>query len=575
MAVVARPRDVSEATGRGIAWDRPVQWLLAALAALLVLFPLAPILYQSVLDKPLYEADKAFTLGNFERILSSAEFWGTLGTTALFGTATTVLAVVFGTGLAVILTRTDVPGRDVLHNLVLIPFYVSPLVLAFAWATVYGPAGFLTIFAKTRLGLPGWELYSVLGIALVAAVYYVPYTYLYSTGSLALTDPQLEDAGRIAGAGPLRTLTAVTLPLLRPALAYSVILTVVSSIELLSIPLVLGSPVGIQVLATYLYKLGLVGAQTDYGGIAAVSVLMLVGITGLVWLQLRVTGQERRFVTVGGKATRGRVLSLSGLRWPLALLIWLYVLLGVVLPLLGIVAQAFTSFLSPLVNPLTLLTTDNFKTILGDTSYVRSIWNSLLISAIGGAIGILFIALCALIVYRSDFPLRGALAYLALYPRAVPGIIVGIGFLWAFLLVPGLGPLRNTVVALTIAFIMRFIPLGFGAIGPSILRVSPELDRAARVSGASWLRTIVSILVPLLRPALLSGFVLLFISFLKEYSSALFLFARGSEVIGTTMIELWRQGNSGPVAALATIQLVITFVVLVVSQRLFGARLHG
>jgi iron(III) transport system permease protein len=122
---------------------------------------------------------------------------------------------------------------------------------------------------------------------------------------------------------------------------------------------------------------------------------------------------------------------------------------------------------------------------------------------------------------------------------------------------------------------MRFIPLGFGAIGPSILRVSPELDRASRVAGASWLRTMSGILFPLLRPALISGFVLLFISFLKEYSSALFLFARGSEVIGTTMIELWRQGNSGPVAALATIQLAITFVVLIVSQRLFGARLHG
>ena len=575
MAVVVQDRATETATGPGTSLDRPVQWLVGIVATLLVVFPLAPIVYQSVLDRPLYEADKAFTLGNYSRMLSSPELWSTLGTTVLFGAITTVLSVGLGTLFAVLLTRTDVPGRDLLHNLILIPFYVSPLVLAFAWATIYGPAGFLTIFAKTRLGLPGWELYSVVGIALVAAIYYVPYTYLYSTGSLALTDPQLEDAGRIAGAGPIRTLVSVTLPLLRPALAYSTILTIVSSIELLSIPLVLGSPVGIQVLATYLYKLGLVGSQTDYGGIAVVSVLMLLAITGLVWLQTRVTGQERRFVTVGGKATRGRVLALGGLRWPIALLIGLYVLLGVALPLVGIVLQSATAFLSPLVNPLTLLTTQNYEKIVGEPSYVRSIWNALLISTIGGAIGILFIALCALIVYRSDFPYRGALAYLALYPRAVPGIIVGIGFLWAFLLVPGLGPLRNTIVALTIAFIMRFIPLGFGAVGPSILRVSPELDRAARVSGASWLRTVVSILVPLLRPALLSGFVLLFISFLKEYSSALFLFARGSEVIGTTMIELWRQGNSGPVAALATIQLAITFVVLLVSQKLIGARLHG
>jgi len=140
--------------------------------------------------------------------------------------------------------------------------------------------------------------------------------------------------------------------LLRPALAYSLLLTFVSALELLSIPLVLGSPVGVQVLASYLYKIGLVGGQPDYGGIAAVSVLMLLAITGLVWLQVRLTGQERRFVTVGGKATRGRVLALGGLRWPIAFVIWLYVLFGVIIPLLGIVAQSATTFLTPLVNPL-------------------------------------------------------------------------------------------------------------------------------------------------------------------------------------------------------------------------------
>jgi iron(III) transport system permease protein len=385
---------------------------------------------------------------------------------------------------------------------------------------------------------------------------------------------ELDEAALVDGCNYYGVFWGVILPLLRPALAYSILLSVVSTVELLSVPLVLGTPVGVEVLATYLYKLGFGGTQIEYGAIAAVSVLMLLLITGLVWLQVRVTGQERRFVTVGGKATRGRVLRLGGLRWPVALVLGLYVLLGVVLPLVGLVAQSATAFLSPLINPLSVLSSENYAAILRQPDYVRAIVNSLLIGVIGGAVGILFIALCALIVYRSDFPGRRFVQYLALYPRAVPGIIVGIGFLWAFLLVPGIGGARNTILALTIAFIMRFIPLGFGAVAPSILRISSELDRAARVSGASWLGTLWFILVPLLRPALLSGFVLLFISFLKEYSSALFLFARGSEVIGTTMIELWRQGNSGPVAALSTIQLVLTGVVLVVGSRLLGARLH-
>ena len=555
--------------------DRPAQWLLAVVLTALVAIPLAPIVYQSFLSDRLYEPAKAFTLANYALVLRSDEFWATVGTTVAFIVATTLISVVLGIAFAVLLTRTDVPTRGLLQSLVILPFYVSPLVLAFAWAILYGPSGFATIFVGGLLGLPTWQLYTLVGMSMVAAVYYVPYSYLYATGSLALADPQLEDAARIAGAGPLRTLVSITLPLLRPAVAYGTLLTLVSAIELLSIPLVLGTPVGIQVLSTFLYATGTKSAPNDYGTVAAVSVLMLVVITLLVWVQIRVTGQERRFVTVAGKAFRGRVVALGAMRWPIALGLWLYILLCVALPLLGIFAQSATSFLSPLVNPLELLTVDNFRVIFSEPAYVESIRNSIVISAVGGLIAIVFIAFAVLVTTRSDFPLRGLLSYVALYPRAVPGIIVGIGFLWTLLLVPGLGELRNTLVALTLAFIVRFLPLGFGAVMPSVVRISSELDRAARVSGATWLTTMRSILVPLLRAALASGFVLLFVSFLKEYASALFLVARGSEVIGTTMIELWRQGNSGPVAALSATQLVITFIAIVIGQRLLGAQLRG
>jgi iron(III) transport system permease protein len=560
--------------GRARSFDRPAQWALAIVLTLLVAFPLAPIVYQSFLSDRLYERDKQFTLHNYALALSSPELWATVLTTVAFVAAATVLSLVLGVAIAVLLARTDVPTRRVLHDLVLVPFYVSPLVLAFAWAILYGPSGFATIGVRT-LGLPTWELYSVGGMAVVAAVYYVPYAYLYAIGSLALTDPQLEDAGRIAGAGPFRTLFSITLPLLRPALLGSALLTLVSALELLSIPLVLGLPVGIDVLATFLWATASRATPNDYGIVAAVSVSMLLGITVLVWLQARITGQERRFVTVGGKAIRGRVLALGRVRWVVALLLWLYVLVCVLLPLLGIFAQASTSFLTPLVNPLELLTVDNFKQIFDQPAYVDSIRNSIVISVVGGLVATAFIAFAVLVTTRSDFPLRGLLSYVALYPRAVPGIIVGIGFLWSTLLVPGLGELRNTLAVLAVAFTVRFLPIGFGAVVPSVVRVSNELDRAARISGASWLRTMRSVMVPLLRPALASAFVLLFVSFLKEYASALFLVSRGSEVIGTTMIELWRQGNSGPVAALASVQLVITFVAILIGQRLLGARLRG
>ncbi|MDR5694640.1 MAG: iron ABC transporter permease [Armatimonadota bacterium] len=555
--------------------DRLVQGLVALVTIFLVALPLVPILYQSFLSSPLYEPSRALTLSNYIRLLENPEFRKVLSNTLVFAIATTALGVVLGTILAILIMRTDMPGRTYLSGLVISPLFLSPLVIAFAWTVIFGPQGYLTQLFRSLADRDPWNLYSLGGMAILGGVYYAPYTYLYASGSLALSDPSVEDAARIAGAGPLRTLWRVTLPLLRPALLYSGLLTFIAAAEVLSIPLVLGTPVGIELFSSFLYKLGIVGGTTEYGMIAAASVLVLVFLTLLIALQERLLGGRRRFVTVTGRATRARLLSLGRIRWAAAAWCWLYVFLAIILPLVGIVAQSFTAFLSPFMNPLEVMTLDHYRLIFGHSAYARSILNSFLIAFAGGAVGILFMALVTLVAFRSDFPLRRLLIYVALYPRAIPGIIVGIGFLWTFLLLPGLGALRNTILGLTLAFITRYIPYGFGAVSPAVFRVSEEMDRAARVVGASWITTIRKVLLPLLREALFGGYALLFITFLKEYASAVFLFARGSEVMGTTMIELWRQGDSGPVSALAVVQVVLTLLWLGIARGVLGVKVYG
>ncbi|GAB4444270.1 MAG: iron ABC transporter permease [Chloroflexi bacterium OHK40] len=556
-----------------LSWDRLLQWGVFLLTGLLVLFPVWPILYQSVLDRPLYDPDRSFTLANFSRVLSDPVFWQVTGRTMLFSGLTTLLALAVGTLMAVLIVRTDMPGRGLFSSLIAIPYFVSPLVLAFGWTVVFGPQGVLTVLARSRLGLD-WNLYSMGGMIVVAALYYMPFTFLACVASLRLADPQIEHAARIAGCGPVRTLVSITLPLLRPAIIYSALLIFVSSIELLSIPLVLGTPARISLLATYVYQLGVAGITIDYGALAVVAIVLVLLITGLVLLQGRLVGLERRFVTVGAKAVRPQRLRLGVLRWPLAALVGMITILGIIAPLLGIFVQASTALLSPFINPLSVLTLKNFAIVFEQPAYRESIVNSLLVATLGGAVGIFFMALVALTTYRSDFRWRDGLRFLALYPRAFPALIMGIGFLWTYLLIPGIGGVRNTLIAITIAFIVTSLPMGFGTVSPSVLQISPELDRAARVAGSSWFGTLRHILLPMLRPALLSGYVLLFITFLKEYSVALFLFAPGSRVIGTTMIELWRQGNPGPVSALAAVQIVVIAVVVVISRRFFGVKLH-
>jgi iron(III) transport system permease protein len=181
----------------------------------------------------------------------------------------------------------------------------------------------------------------------------------------------------------------------------------------------------------------------------------------------------------------------------------------------------------------------------------------------------------AVIVHRSEFRFREPLHYVALFPRAVPGVVAGVGFFYAIALMPGLGEIRNTIWILVIAFTMRFIPTGFGAVAPMLLQVSPDLDRAARVQGADWWTTCRRIILPLMRPALVACYTILFISFFKEYTTAIFLFAPGSEVIGTALLHLWIQGEAGLVAALAAIQVGVIAVCVAAARAAFGVRLHG
>jgi iron(III) transport system permease protein len=353
------------------------------------------------------------------------------------------------------------------------------------------------------------------------------------------------------------------------------VLIFTASLEMLSIPLLLGSPSGIDFISSFLYTQGLLTTSPDYGMIGAAAMLLLILVTGLVLLQGRLLKDSARFISVRGKAARPRLFQIGWLRWVGLALTTIFLVAGALIPIGGLVLRAFTSFLSPLVSPWSSLTLENWTNIFSYPAYVRSIVNSVLIALVGGAGATIFVALVALVAQRSQFRFRKLMNFLALYPRAMPGLIVGIGFFWAMVLVPGTGFLRNSILGLTIAFSVRHMPTGFGAISPMLMRLGPELDQAARTMGADWWTTCRQILFKLLKPALFSSFVLLFVQFLKEYSSAAFLFAPGSEVMGMTMLQFWMQANTGPVAALAVLQIVITVVFVYLGRKALGVRLYA
>jgi len=348
--------------------------------------------------------------------------------------------------------------------------------------------------------------------------------------------------------------------MLRPPMVYSSILVFSMSVETLSVPLLYGQPVGIQVFSTFLYTNGLQSISPDYGILGAASVLILFVTVALVFVQAKLLKDAQRFVSVRGKAVRPRTLDLGWVKWLSVTLISFYLVFGALLPIGGLVFRSFTRIFTPLQSPFQSLTGDNYDRIFSFPVYVRSIYNSLIVAGVGAVLVSAFALLAVVVARRSTFRFARAVEYLALAPQAMPGLIIGIGLFWAFAYAPfGAGGLvQGTLLALIIGFGLRALPTGFGSIAPSIMQIGQELDNAARVSGADWVKTFAVILRSLLTPAFAGALVLTFVTMLKEYSPAIFLASADSNIIGTTMLELWVQGNTGSVAALATIQILLT-----------------
>lgn len=555
--------------------QRVVHWSVLIVAGFIVLSPLVPMIAQSFLDAPLYDQGEV-TFDNYRDLFLSEQMRQVILNTFLFAGMTTVIAVVLGLGVGFLVVRTDMPGRRWLSAVFTWPLYTSALVLAFGWVIVYGPAGYVTSSVTNFLGLPqaNW-LYTLPGMALVAGVAEAPLAYIFASRALQSFNPALEEAARVLGAKPWKVIRSVAFPLMKPALLYSLLLVFIAALETLSIPLILGSPSGIEMFASFIYTEGLTRPNPNYGLLAAAAMVMVILAAFLIWVQGKILGDQQRFVTVTGKASQPRQFALGSLRWPLAILVGLFVVFASIIPIGGIILRSFTQVLSPFVPLMDSFTIGNFQRIWETPSYMSSIQTSLTVALVGGAIATVVAALIGLVAHRSDFRLRRSLDFLSLTPRALPAIVVSIGVFWAMFLFPFMEPMRGTLWILVFAFLIRFLPLGIGVVVPAFMGVHKDLDSAARIAGAGWLRATSTVTLRLSAPAIAGAYIVLFSHFLREYASAVYLISPGVNVIGTSMLQLWDQGIVGAVAAFAVIQVCLGAVIVIIGKKLTGAQTHG
>jgi iron(III) transport system permease protein len=550
----------------------PSRLVVIGLTALAVFLPLGLIVYQSLLDAPFFAPHK-IGLNAFGFIFADGDFWDAMKNSIVIAGAMALIAVPLGGILAFLMIRTDLPGRTWIEPLLLIPVFVSPMVLGFGYVVAAGPVGFYSVWAKDLFGGVPWNVYSLAGIAVIAGLTHVPHVYLYSSSALKSLGSDVEEAARMAGSTPFQVARDVSLPMVTPALLFSGVLVFFLGFEIFGLPLVLGDPEGHLVLATYLYKLTNKLGTPSYHLMAAVAVCIIAVTFPLVMLQRYLLKNAGKFVTVRGKAGRQRPLPLGGWRWVAAAILVLWLFVTIVVPLSGIALRALVTNWGEGVKLAEVLTLDNFREVIGQPTLVRGIVNTVLIGIVGGAAAVACYTAVGLATHRKNDGWSRFVDYLVLVPRAVPGLLAGLAFLWVFLFFPPLSPLRSTIFAVWIAYTVVWLAYGMRLVSSSLLQVGPELEEAARSAGASRGRVSRDVTLPLIRYGLLASWLLVFMIFEREYSTGVYLLGPGTEVIGSLLVSLWGTGAAESVAALSFINVVLVAIGLTVALR-FGVKLH-
>jgi iron(III) transport system permease protein len=540
--------------------------LLLAILGFLVIYPVLTLLLGALTDtNPVVEGVRLdhLSIANFLKVLTNPNVAEALFNTLIACAGGTLIAVAIGLLFSWIVVRTNTPFKGIIATASMLPLFAPPLVAGVAWSILGSPKTGLinTIFKWAGLG---WhvDLYSLSGLVFVFGIYYAPYVYMFTASALRNMDPSLEEAAEISGASAFSTLFTVTFPLIMPAIVSGMLLSFIVMLGIYGVPAVLGAPSNINVLTTYIFKLTN-WSPPLYNTAAAVAIILMVVTGCLVFLQQRVLS-GRSYTTVAGKAFRPRNLDLGPWRWLTLALGLIYLLVVVILPMLALIVAAFRKFMfirdAAALFDMRQYSLMHFNSIFDNPLTINSIYNAVevgIITAIAG--GTLAFAI-GYTIHRTNVPGRRSIDLIATLPVAIPGLVIGVAYLWAWIGIPG--GLYGTIWILALAFIARFMPDTVKALSTSFLQIHRELEEAAWVCGKGTLATIATIVLPLARPGVIGSMTLLFVLAIRELGSSLFLYTSNTMVMSVLLLDYYEGGNVGKTAAFSLVQTVLLGVLI-------------
>lgn len=548
--------------------------LLSLLTAALILYPLIHVTYGVFIQRPVSLP------GLLRTIIDSGialVLWNTVWVIGL----SVLIATVIGSLFAWLVERTDIGMQGLTRFLPMLPLFVPPIAGAIGWVLLASPrSGFLNrwgqdLLATINIQLDGplLNIYSGMGMVFVFVIYLIPNIFMTVSSHLRNLDPALEEAARMSGASVWKTLILVTLPSVRPAATAGMLLALIMGLSLFSLPLIIGGPAQIEVLAVRIVNL-MINSYPPQTAIALLlALVVIIVISAASWMQARVL-RGGRFATIGGRGIGLNRVSLGIYRGPARFMFILYLAASSLLPFLALLIVSLQPFWTPTIR-FANFSLQHYESVFINSRYSQmAIINSIWIGVVGAMIGILLSAVIAFYTNRTGSGLVAALVdSVTKLPGAVSNLVIGIAFVVAFSGAPFY--LYGTTLILLLAYIVLYIPQATLSANAALHQVGKQLTEASLMAGATPGKTFLRITLPLMIPGLVAGWTLLFVLMSGDITASAMLAGNRNPVVGFVILDLWAGGSFPQLAALGTVMTLLSSSVVLVTMRLSRQKHSG
>lgn len=536
-----------------------IKWIvILVVVAFLVIFEVIPLSY--LLIRSLFPKG-SFSLDSFKRVYTYDLNWTALINTVVISGLTTLFGVILAFPLAFLVGRTDMYGKKFFRTLFVTTYMVPPYVGAMAWLRLLNPnAGVLNKFFMQIFNLPKapFNIYTVGGIVWVLTCFYYPYAFITISRAMEKMDPSLEEASKISGASPIKTLMTITIPMMTPSIIAAGLLVFVASASAFGIPSIIGAPGQIYTVTTRIIDFVHIGSEEGLNDAMVLAVFLMAIANIVLYVTTFVIG-KRQYITMSGKSTRPNIVELGKWRMPITVIISIFSFFVVILPF---VTVALTSFTVNMGKPIGLsnMSMSAWNKVFSRASILSSTKNSIIAGLAAAFFGIVISCIMAYLLQRTNVKGKRIPDFLITLGSGTPSVTIALA-----LIISMSGKFKiniyNTLTIMIIAYMIKYMLMGMRTVVSAMSQVHPSLEEAAQISGANWLRMLKDVTVPLIGASIVAGFFLIFMPSFYELTMSTLLYSSNTKTIGYELYIYQTYHSQQVASALATA--ILLFVIII------------